>query len=95
MNDLLLKIREFNQDQELGQFHLPKNLAMAMMTKTAKLAEHYKWLTPEESLSLPPEKLAQIKEEIGDILICLITMADKLDINPVTAAHEKLEINRQ
>jgi dCTP diphosphatase len=56
--------------------------------------EIFQWLTQEESRSLDFKKKEKVKEEIGDVLIFLANLADKLGIDPVKAAKEKLETNR-
>ena len=95
MNDLLREIRMFNQERDWEQYHSPKSLSMALMIEAGELAEHFQWLTEDESRDVPIDKREKIKEEIGDVLIYLTNLADKLDIDPVQAAHEKLEKNRR
>lgn len=89
LNLIRQKIRRFNKARNWEQFHSPKNLAMALSVEAAELLEHFQWLTPEESRNLPPEKLRQIEEEIGDIMVYLINLSDKLDIDPLRAADKK------
>jgi NTP pyrophosphatase (non-canonical NTP hydrolase) len=91
---LATELRTFAAERDWDQFHSPKNLAMALAVEVAEIMEHFQWLTEEQSSSLPPEKLQQVREEIGDVLIYLTRLADKLGINPVVAAFEKLEVNR-
>ena len=95
MNDLIEKIRQFRQEREWDQYHSPKNLAMALIVEAAELVEHFQWLTEAESCSLPPEKIAAIEEEIGDVLIYLANLCDKLAIDPLAAADRKLARNRE
>ena len=66
---------------------------MALSVEVAEILEHFQWLTQEESRKLPPEKLAEVREVIGDVMIYLIELAEKLGIDPVEAAKAKLEIN--
>jgi hypothetical protein len=47
------------------------NLAMALSVEVAEIIEHFQWLTEEQSRNLPPEKLAEVREEIGDVMIYL------------------------
>ena len=94
MNDLLRKIRLFNQERDWGKYHSPKNLAMALMIEAGELAEHFQWLTEDESRKPAAAKRDRIKEEIGDVLIYLTNLADQLGIDPIRAAHEKIERNR-
>jgi len=68
---------------------------MALVVEASELAEHFQWMTEEQSNSLPPDKLAEVKDEIGDVLIYLANLCDKLGIDPVEAAHDKLGKNRQ
>src|SRR5215204_6216762 len=77
----------------LGQFHSPKNLAMALSVEVAEIVEHFQWLSEEQSRNLPPEKLAEIGEEIGDVMIYLTELAEKLGIDPVEAAKGKVDVN--
>ncbi len=86
MNDLRDAIRAFIEERSWEQFHSPKNLAMALSVEVAEVVEHFQWLTEEQSLNLPPEKLAEVREEIGDVMIYLTELADKLGIDPVEAA---------
>jgi dCTP diphosphatase len=93
MNDLRDTIRAFIEKRDWEQFHSPKNLAMALSVEAAEIVEHFQWLTEEQSRNLPPEKLAEIREEIGDVMIYLTELAEKLGIDPVEAARAKLAIN--
>ena len=95
MNELRYAVKEFIDEREWEQFHSPKNLVMALSVEVAEIVEHFQWLTEEQSQKLPPEKLAEVREEIGDVMIYLTEIAAKLGIDPVEAAKSKLEINRQ
>ena len=95
MNDLRNEIKAFIKERDWEQFHSPKNLAMALSVEVAEIVEHFQWLTEEQSTNLAPEKLAEIREEIGDVMIYLTELADKLGIDPVEAARAKLEINKR
>ena len=94
MNELIKKIRTFRQERDWDQYHSPKNLAMALVVEASELAEHFQWLTEEQSGNLEPDKLAAVQEEIGDVLIYLANLCDKLGIDPIAAAHNKLEKNK-
>ena len=93
MKDLRAAIRVFIDQRNWEQFHSPKNLAMALSVEVAEIVEHFQWLTEEQSRNVPPEKLAEIREEIGDVMIYLTELAEKLGIDRVEAAKAKLEIN--
>jgi dCTP diphosphatase len=95
VHDLRDAIRAFIEERDWEQFHSPKNLAMALSVEVAEVVEHFQWLTEEQSQNLPPEKLAEIRQEVGDVMIYLTELADKLGIDPVEAAKAKVEINDQ
>jgi NTP pyrophosphatase (non-canonical NTP hydrolase) len=86
-------LRAFAREREWEQFHSPKNLAAALSVEAAELLEHFQWLTEEQSRNMPVEKRALVAGEIADVLLYLLQLADKLDIDPLDAAWEKLEVN--
>lgn len=87
------RLREFARARDWDQFHTPKNLSMALIAEAAELVEHFQWLTPEQSADLPPDKLAAVRHELADILVYLVRIADKLNVNLLAAAEEKMVIN--
>lgn len=93
MDLLASEIRQFIRARDWEQYHTPKNLAMALSVEAAEIVELFQWLTPDESRALSPQQQAALREEIGDVLIYLITLAERLGIHPVEAAEEKLRIN--
>ncbi len=94
-NALRDAIRDFAQARDWEQFHTPKNLVMALSVETAELMEHFQWLTGEQSQQLAPQTKAEVAQEIADVLIYLTRLADVLDIDPLQAAFDKIEINAQ
>jgi len=90
MDKLIEQIRNFNKERDWGQYHTPKNLSMALMIEAGELAEHFQWLTQDQSKTLNNETLEKVREEIGDVLIYLLNMSDKLGIDPIAAAKEKI-----
>jgi dCTP diphosphatase len=95
VKDLRDAIKTFIEERDWEQFHSPKNLAMALSVEVAEIVEHFQWLTEEQSRTLTPEKLTEVREEIGDVVIYLTELSDKLGIDPVDAAKAKLAINKQ
>ena len=91
IDDLIRELSAFAKERDWDQFHSPKNLAMALASEAGEILEIFRWLTPEESRSLPADELAKAKDEIGDVLIFLARLADSLGIAPLEAAFEKLE----
>ncbi len=87
------KLRAFVNAREWDPFHNPKNLVMAVAGEAAELMEHFQWLTLEESASLSPETKAEVELEIADVLLLLLRLCDKLEVDPVNAAERKLLLN--
>lgn len=87
------KLRAFAEARDWDQFHSPKNLNMALMVEVAELMEHFQWLTEEQSGNLPPGKKTVVSEELADILLYLVRLADKLGVDLNDAALSKLEKN--
>jgi dCTP diphosphatase len=90
---LLERIRAFAAERDWDRFHSPKNLSMALAAEAGELLEHFQWLTEEQSAALDPEKLAQVRHELADVLIYLLRLADKLGVDLLEAADEKIELN--
>ncbi len=95
IEDLTTAIREFAQQRDWERFHTPKNLAMALSVEVAELVELFQWLTPEESATLvdTPEGRAAIEDEIADIAIYLLRIADVLSVDVTAAIEAKIDRN--
>jgi dCTP diphosphatase len=89
------QVRQFVVEREWGQFHSPKNLSMALIVEAAEMVEHFQWLTEEQSCNLAPEKLAEVEQELADIQIYLISLAEKLKLDLIAAVDKKLVLNAQ
>jgi dCTP diphosphatase len=87
------ELRRFAADRDWDQFHSPKNLASALAVEAAELLEPFQWLTEAQSRQLTAEQSAAVREEMADVLLYLIRLADKLDIDLVAAARDKIVRN--
>ena len=95
LEQIKIRLREFTAERDSDQFHSPKNLAMALIVEAAELLEHFQWLTEEQSLQLPADKLAEVEQEIADIQIYLIRLADKLGVDLEKAVNAKIKLNEK
>ena len=95
LRELAQALRRFADERDWDQFHAPKNLAMALSVEAAELLEHFQWLGEDASRRLPPEKLAQVGDEMADVLLYLVRLADKLDVDLAAAARRKMQVNAQ
>ncbi len=93
LEELRNTIRSFSEARDWDQFHSPKNLVMALIVEAGELVEHFQWLKQSESQDLSPKKLEAVEEELADIFVYLIRIADKLDIDILEAAKKKILSN--
>jgi NTP pyrophosphatase (non-canonical NTP hydrolase) len=93
ITDLACRLRDFAAERDWDQFHSPKNLAAAMSVEAAEVLEHFQWLTGEQSSALDPAKRAAVAHELADVFLYLVRLADRLDIDLVAAAHDKMALN--
>lgn len=95
LEDLRLRLREFARERDWEQFHSPKNLAMALIVEAGELVEHFQWLDIAQSAQLSADKLAAVKEEMADVLLYLVRLADRLDVDLAAAARAKIVRNAE
>jgi dCTP diphosphatase len=93
IEELQSALRQFASDRDWGQFHSPKNLAIALSVECAELLEHFQWLSEEQSRSLPAERVALASEELADVFLYLLQLSDRLGVDLVGAARRKMQVN--
>ena len=89
------EVNFFVEERDWGLFQTSKNLSMALIVEAAELVEHFQWMQPEESDSLTNEKKRNVAEELADILIYTVSLADRIGIDLEQSAKDKLTKNRQ
>lgn len=87
------ELRAFAEVRDWDKFHSPKNLASALAVEAAELLEPFQWLTEEQSHQLSPDQRRAIQNEMADVLIYLIRLADKLDVDLIAVAQNKITQN--
>jgi len=95
LTELQRRVAAFAAARDWDQFHSPKNLAMALSVEAAELVEEFQWLTEQQSRALDPDRRERVRLEMADVLIYLLRIADKLDIDLARAAADKLVLNEQ
>jgi len=93
LEELATAVKAFGHERDWHLYHTPKNLTAALIVEAAELLEPFQWLTPEESLALPEPKREAVRQEMADVLIYLVSLANCLDIDLLRAAEDKLAIN--
>lgn len=90
LNDLLQRIMVLSNERDWGQYHTPKNLSMDLATEAGEVMDHFRWLTGPQSYVEDPQKLSDIQDELGDVFIALLNLANTLKIDLLHAANQKL-----
>jgi NTP pyrophosphatase (non-canonical NTP hydrolase) len=93
LDDLRERLRRFAAERDWERFHSPKNLATALIVEAAELVEHFQWLTEAESAALPPEKKAEVADEMADVLVYLVRLADRTGVDLLAAVSDKMRRN--
>ena len=95
LEDLRLRLRQFAADRDWVQFHIPKNLAMAVAGEAGELVAEFQWLTPDESAAVMSDPAAgdAVRGELADVFIYLARLADVLGVDLLEAAASKIESN--
>src|SRR4051812_36491443 len=83
-------VRVFAAERDWDQFHTPKNLASALCVEAAELLEPFQWLRTGDAAELGADKLAAVRHEMADVLVYLVRLADKLDIDLAAAVDDKM-----
>jgi dCTP diphosphatase len=93
LHSLSGQLARFAAARDWDQFHNPKNLAMALAGEAGEVLEHFQWLTPDQAANLPAATRAEVALECADVLLFLLRLAAKLDIDLAAAARKKLALN--
>jgi dCTP diphosphatase len=93
LHELRDALRAFAAERDWDQFHSPRNLATALAVEAAELLEPFQWLGASEGRDLPPGTRAAVKEEMADVLLYLVRLADKLEVDLLEAARAKIARN--
>ena len=97
LNDLINKLRVFSNERDWDQFHSPKNLIMALTSEVGELSDIFQWLSEEQSKieNIDSKSLEKTKEEIADVFLYILRIADKLNIDLDKEAVKKIRINAE
>ncbi len=94
---LISQVREFLEERDWEKYHNPKDLAESICIEAAELLQLFQWTKPGETEQFKnkPSKVRRIKEELADVVIYCLSMANTLNIDLTTAILEKIEHNRK
>jgi len=97
LDELTRLMREFSDERDWGQFHDPKSLILALVGEVGELAELFQWVPADEAVASveEPGRRARAGEEIADVLLYLLRLADVLGIDVMAAARAKQAAARE
>lgn len=95
LHELRERLRAFVDARDWEQFHSPKNLAMALGVEAAELMEHFQWLNERQSQALSAAQREEVALEMADVFLYLLRLADRLDVDLVASAWQKIALNEQ
>jgi NTP pyrophosphatase (non-canonical NTP hydrolase) len=95
MQQVMARIRAFRDERDWMQFHDPKNLAVSIAIEAAELLEHFQWKDKTESERHAADNRQAVAEEIADVAIYLLELADNLGIDLEKAILAKLDRNAE
>ncbi|MBU8769540.1 nucleotide pyrophosphohydrolase [Cytobacillus oceanisediminis] len=90
MKKLIQKIVEFRDERGWKSYHNEKDLAISISLEANELLENFQWRNSEEAVS---ESKQNIKEEMADVFIYLLQLAEKMDVDLEEEALKKMEKN--
>jgi dCTP diphosphatase len=92
LTELRAAMRQFADERDWGSFHDPKSVLLALVGEVGELAELLQWLPADDVLRLAREETLhrRLGEEISDVLLYLVLLADVLDVDLPAAARSKL-----
>lgn len=93
LEELKLALRSFAEERDWDQFHSPKNLSMALAGEAGELLEQFQWLTEDQSKNLIDQQLLAVADEIADVQLYLVRLADKLGLDIMAECNRKIESN--
>ena len=90
IKELKDKVTKFRDDRNWRQFHNPKDLAISISLEAAELLEVFQWSGADVDV---PEKRYKVEEELADVLMYCISLADTMNMDISEIIEKKIEVN--
>ena len=88
-------VQEFVDQREWRKYHKPKNLAMSIAIEASELMELFQWAEENESDTIIQEKLPNLEDELADIIVYCLSMANTVNIDISRAIVSKIAKNER
>ena len=93
IRELTEKIKQFRDERDWLQFHNHKDMALSLVLEATEVLEHFQWKTPEEVERHAKEQRDELADEVADVAMFLLELADNLEIDLAEAVEKKLKKN--
>lgn len=93
IQQIIQKIRMFRDERNWKQFHNHKDVALSLVLEASEVLEHFQWKSPAEVESHGREAKEEIADELADVAIYLLELADNLEISLPQAIESKMKKN--
>lgn len=90
LDELTARVRRFAEERDWGQYHNPRNLAMALSVEANELLELYLWSADDGPQPLNPDRNPRVADEAADVLMCLLNFCDRAGVDLEAALASKL-----
>ncbi len=96
LEDLQRELREFRDERDWAQFHDPKSVILALVGEVGELAELFQWVPADQAAAnfSQGQRHQRAGEEMSDVLIYLLALAEVLDVDLLQAARAKVAQSR-
>ncbi len=95
LDELTLRMREFTESRDWGRFHDLKSLTLALAGEVGEVAELVQWLAADQVMSADDDLRERLGDELADVLLYLVRLADVAGVHLSTAASAKLDRNER
>ena len=97
IGELRVSVRDFVDARDWNKFHTPKHLAMSIAIEAAEIMEHFQWVTVDEAIELmkDPDEHAEVADELADVLIYCMSLANATGIDIAESVRKKLARNEK
>ena len=93
LSTLRAEVREFIEARDWGRYHTPKSVAMAVAVEAGELLELFQWHDDLDASAYDAAVRSEVRDELADVLIYALSLAEQFDIDLGAAVADKLEAN--
>ncbi len=90
LEDLRQEVARFAAERDWDQFHSTRNLLLAVISEIGEAAEIVRW-SGDRDPAVPPDKTEAWADELADVMILLVRLADRSGVDLTTACARKLD----